>query len=181
MSRVRRHCTEVNIISSLEAFARLLVSPKAITMAYLHNSCFGSVKDLADSVRSWLNDAIPRNSPLRPLSSFDAHDNDIMGYESPFDPWICSQCFKPVSVSAKVSILNNCNCFDTLGYNRSKYIKATEARPRLGKEEVDILEESFKKNPKPTTQTKQGFAEDMGIDLARINVSLKVYLAPNIH
>lgn len=49
--------------------------------------------------------------------------------------------------------------------------KASETRPRLGKEEVDILEASFRKNPKPTTQTKRGFAEDMGVDLARINVS----------
>lgn len=47
--------------------------------------------------------------------------------------------------------------------------KTSETRPRLGKEEVDILEASFRKNPKPTTQTKRGFAEDMGVDLARIN------------
>lgn len=47
--------------------------------------------------------------------------------------------------------------------------KNTETRPRLGKEEVDILETSFRKNPKPTTQTKRGFADDMGVDLARIN------------
>ncbi|KAE8452366.1 hypothetical protein EG329_001066 [Mollisiaceae sp. DMI_Dod_QoI] len=47
--------------------------------------------------------------------------------------------------------------------------KNTETRPRLGKEEVDILEASFRKNPKPTTQTKRGFADDMGVDLARIN------------
>jgi hypothetical protein len=49
--------------------------------------------------------------------------------------------------------------------------KTNETKPRLGKDEVDILEREFKKNPKPTTQTKRQFAEDMGVDLARINVS----------
>jgi hypothetical protein len=49
--------------------------------------------------------------------------------------------------------------------------KTNETKPRLGKVEVDILEREFKKNPKPTTQTKRQFAEDMGVDLARINVS----------
>ncbi|KAG0649686.1 Anterior-restricted homeobox [Hyphodiscus hymeniophilus] len=47
--------------------------------------------------------------------------------------------------------------------------RANETKPRLGKEEVEILEHEFKKNPKPTTQTKRGFAEDMGVELARIN------------
>jgi hypothetical protein len=45
-----------------------------------------------------------------------------------------------------------------------------EAKPRLGKDEVDILEREFERNPKPTTQTKGQFAEDMGVDLSRINV-----------
>lgn len=48
--------------------------------------------------------------------------------------------------------------------------KTNETKPRLGKDEVDILELEFRKNPKPTTQVKRGFAEDMGVDLARINV-----------
>lgn len=54
--------------------------------------------------------------------------------------------------------------------------KANETKPRLGKDEVDILEREFKKNPKPTTQVKRQFAEDMGVDLARINVSSTLYL-----
>lgn len=48
--------------------------------------------------------------------------------------------------------------------------KTNETKPRLGKDEVEILEREFKKNPKPTTQTKRQFADDMGVDLARINV-----------
>ena len=43
-------------------------------------------------------------------------------------------------------------------------------RPRLGKDEVDILQREFKKNSKPTTQTKRQLAGDIGEDLARINV-----------
>ncbi|CAD6443311.1 ba899da5-c66a-4abf-9346-fb5b4a233251 [Sclerotinia trifoliorum] len=53
--------------------------------------------------------------------------------------------------------------------NMSNGQKTNETKPRLGKEEVDILEREFKRNPKPTTQTKRIFAEDMGVDLARIN------------
>lgn len=48
--------------------------------------------------------------------------------------------------------------------------RSNETKPRLGKDEVEILEREFKKNPKPTTQTKRQFAEEMGVDLARINV-----------
>src|ERR1700710_2094685 len=48
--------------------------------------------------------------------------------------------------------------------------KTNETKPRLGKDEVEILEKEFKKNPKPTTQTKRQFADEMGVDLARINV-----------
>lgn len=53
--------------------------------------------------------------------------------------------------------------------------KTNETKPRLGKDEVDILEREFKKNPKPSTQTKRQFAEDMRVDLARINVRSENY------
>lgn len=53
--------------------------------------------------------------------------------------------------------------------------KTNETKPRLGKDEVDILEREFKKNPKPSTQTKRQFAEDMRVDLARINVRSESY------
>ena len=48
--------------------------------------------------------------------------------------------------------------------------KTNETKPRLGKDEVEILEREFKKNSKPTTQTKRQFADNMGVELARINV-----------
>jgi hypothetical protein len=50
-------------------------------------------------------------------------------------------------------------------------IRTNETKARIGKDEADFLEREFKRNPKPTTQTKRQFAEDMGVDLARINVS----------
>lgn len=52
--------------------------------------------------------------------------------------------------------------------------KTNETKPRLGKDEVDVLEREFNKNPKPTTQTKRHFAETMQVDLSRINVRLKL-------
>ncbi|KAH8599068.1 hypothetical protein B0O99DRAFT_591661 [Bisporella sp. PMI_857] len=47
--------------------------------------------------------------------------------------------------------------------------KTNETKPRLGKEEVEVLEREFQKNPKPTTQTKKKYADNMGVELARIN------------
>jgi hypothetical protein len=49
-------------------------------------------------------------------------------------------------------------------------MEMNETKARIGKDEVDILEREFKRNPKPITMTKRQFAEDMGVDLSRINV-----------
>jgi hypothetical protein len=48
--------------------------------------------------------------------------------------------------------------------------KKVETKPHLGKDEANILAREFKRNPKPTARTKRQFAEDMGAELARINV-----------
>jgi hypothetical protein len=48
--------------------------------------------------------------------------------------------------------------------------KCNETRPRLGKDEVEVLEREFNRNRKPTTNMKRQFAKDMGVELARINV-----------
>jgi hypothetical protein len=45
-----------------------------------------------------------------------------------------------------------------------------QTKARLTDDDRDLLEHEFKKNPKPTSQIKRQFAEDMGLDLARINV-----------
>jgi len=47
--------------------------------------------------------------------------------------------------------------------------KTNETKPRLGKDEVDILEREFRQNPKPTTKVKREFAREMGVELPRIN------------
>jgi hypothetical protein len=49
--------------------------------------------------------------------------------------------------------------------------RTTESKPRLSKEEVEILEAEFQKNHKPNSITKKALAESMRVDNARINVS----------
>ncbi|KAJ3495601.1 hypothetical protein NLG97_g3283 [Lecanicillium saksenae] len=47
--------------------------------------------------------------------------------------------------------------------------RTTESKPRLSKEEVEILEAEFQKNHKPNSTTKKALAESMRVDNARIN------------
>lgn len=49
--------------------------------------------------------------------------------------------------------------------------RTTESKPRLSKEEVEVLEAEFQKNHKPNSTTKKALAESMRVDNARINVS----------
>ncbi|KAI1001138.1 hypothetical protein K3495_g7063 [Podosphaera aphanis] len=44
-----------------------------------------------------------------------------------------------------------------------------DTKPRLGKKEVEILEREFKRNPKPLTLAKKALADEMNVDLPRIN------------
>lgn len=48
--------------------------------------------------------------------------------------------------------------------------RATESKPRLSKDEVEVLEAEFQKNHKPSSSTKKALAESMRVDNARINV-----------
>lgn len=48
--------------------------------------------------------------------------------------------------------------------------KQTEPKPRLAKDEVELLEREFAKNPKPNSSTKRELAEQMGVEVPRINV-----------
>jgi hypothetical protein len=50
--------------------------------------------------------------------------------------------------------------------------RQNEPKPRLAKDEVELLEREFAKNPKPNSSTKRDLAERMAVDVARINVSL---------
>ncbi|KAF5027651.1 hypothetical protein F66182_212 [Fusarium sp. NRRL 66182] len=47
--------------------------------------------------------------------------------------------------------------------------RTTETKPRLSKEEVEILEAEFQKNHKPNSTIKKALAESMRVDNARIN------------
>jgi hypothetical protein len=40
----------------------------------------------------------------------------------------------------------------------------------LAKDEVDLLEREFSKNQKPSSSTKRELAEQMGVEVPRINV-----------
>lgn len=50
--------------------------------------------------------------------------------------------------------------------------RTTESKPRLSKDEVDVLEAEFQRNHKPSSNTKKKLAESMNVENARINVSL---------
>lgn len=45
-----------------------------------------------------------------------------------------------------------------------------ETKPRLSKEEVELLENHFQAHQKPNSNTKRQLAEGMNVDVARINV-----------
>jgi hypothetical protein len=46
-----------------------------------------------------------------------------------------------------------------------------DVKPRLTKEQHDILEAHFQQQHKPSTSTKKGFAESLGVPVDKINVS----------
>ena len=48
---------------------------------------------------------------------------------------------------------------------------ALDAKPRLTKEQHDILENEFLKQAKPNTNSKKRFAEVLGVSLDKVNVS----------
>ena len=52
---------------------------------------------------------------------------------------------------------------------------ATDVKPRLTKEQHDILETHFQQQHKPSTSTKKTFAESLGVPLDKINVSVLSY------
>lgn len=48
-----------------------------------------------------------------------------------------------------------------------------ESKPRLSKEQQDILENAFKQQAKPSTSTKKQYAESLGVPLDKVNVSVR--------
>jgi hypothetical protein len=53
-----------------------------------------------------------------------------------------------------------------------------EVKPRLTKEQHDILENRFLKENKPSTNAKKGLAEMLNVPLEKVNVRLYIVLAP---
>lgn len=47
---------------------------------------------------------------------------------------------------------------------------AVDVKPRLTKEQHDVLENEFQKQSKPNTNTKKRFAEVLGVSLDKVNV-----------
>ncbi|KAK3336019.1 hypothetical protein B0T19DRAFT_25885 [Cercophora scortea] len=56
-----------------------------------------------------------------------------------------------------------------MGQGNMHASKQTEPKPRLAKDEVELLEREFLKNPKPNSSTKRELAEQMGVEVPRIN------------
>ncbi|KAJ9157355.1 LIM/homeobox protein Lhx3 [Pleurostoma richardsiae] len=56
-----------------------------------------------------------------------------------------------------------------MGQTDISQTKQTESKPRLAKDEVDTLEREFQKNPKPNSSLKRDLADQMRVDVARIN------------
>lgn len=47
-----------------------------------------------------------------------------------------------------------------------------DIKPRLTKEQHDVLEAHYQKVSKPTTMVKKNFAEQLGVSLDKVNVSV---------
>lgn len=57
-----------------------------------------------------------------------------------------------------------------MGHPGIHLAKPVEPKPRLAKDEVELLEREFAKNQKPSSSTKRELAEKMGVEVPRINV-----------
>ncbi|KAK4242370.1 hypothetical protein C8A03DRAFT_29468 [Achaetomium macrosporum] len=56
-----------------------------------------------------------------------------------------------------------------MGQGSMHLSKPAEPKPRLAKDEVELLEREFAKNQKPSSSTKRELAEQMGVEVPRIN------------
>lgn len=65
----------------------------------------------------------------------------------------------------------------TSDHSRSAYLThiTCDIKPRLTKEQHDILEAHFQQQNKPNTNTKKGYAEDLGVSLEKVNVGCLVH------
>jgi hypothetical protein len=55
--------------------------------------------------------------------------------------------------------------------SKTHQMGTADVKPRLTKEQHDILENHFQQQHKPSTSTKKGFAESLNVPVDKINVS----------
>jgi hypothetical protein len=60
---------------------------------------------------------------------------------------------------------------NTISIHSQDFHDRNETKPRLAKQEVDLLERHFQENHKPPSSLKRQLAENMGVQVCRINVS----------
>jgi len=58
-----------------------------------------------------------------------------------------------------------------LGMENQQVSDKNDTKPRLAKQEVELLERHFQENHKPPSALKRQLADQMGVDVARINVN----------
>ncbi|PHH84717.1 hypothetical protein CDD83_1503 [Cordyceps sp. RAO-2017] len=88
------------------------------------------------------------------------------GIEDPFSPYSQLSSFPNYLADSMESYQTHHNRHLVHHHHMSR---ATESKPRLSKEEVEVLEAEFQKNHKPSSSTKKALAESMRVDNARIN------------
>lgn len=57
-------------------------------------------------------------------------------------------------------------------YTNVTHPMSCDIKPRLTKEQHDILEAQYNKVQKPNTNVKKGFAESLNVSLDKVNVSI---------
>ncbi|OAQ99690.1 hypothetical protein LLEC1_05347 [Akanthomyces lecanii] len=103
-----------------------------------------------------------------------ASNNWAWPYAPMNDPYTAAAAYSQISNNPYPAYL--ADSMDTYSVHQPRLFnqqapRTTESKPRLSKEEVEILEAEFQKNHKPNSTTKKALAESMRVDNARINVS----------
>lgn len=112
------------------------------------------------------------------MSSFSQSQWPSWAYEEVHDPFTSYSQYPTYTSYLADSMETYQNNHHHLVHHQ-QMSRTTESKPRLSKEEVEILEAEFQKNHKPNSTIKKALAESMRVDNARINVCLPP--CPPIH
>ncbi|KAJ4145234.1 hypothetical protein LMH87_004089 [Akanthomyces muscarius] len=101
-----------------------------------------------------------------------ASNNWAWPYAPMNDPYTAAAAYSQISNNTYPTFL--ADSMDTYSVHQQRLLnqqapRTTESKPRLSKEEVEVLEAEFQKNHKPNSTTKKALAESMRVDNARIN------------